>query len=76
MLNDNAAINSARGLEGAVNSRFQTDEAKLNEVYQTLYSRTPTDDEAKWALAYLKQSDKPWTLYQVLLCANEFLHVE
>ena len=76
MLNDNAAINSARGLEGAVNSRFQTDEAKLNAVYQTLYSRTPTDDEAKWALAYLKQSDKPWTLYQGLLCANEFLHIE
>ena len=76
MLNDNAAINAARGLAGAVGNRHKTDKARLNAVYQTLYTRPPTAEETKWALAYLKQTDKPWTLYHVLLCANEFLHVE
>ena len=76
MLNDNAAINAARGLANAAGSRYKTNETRLNAVFKTLYSRPPSADEAKWALDYLKQTDKPWTLYHVLLCANEFLHVE
>ena len=76
MLNDSAAINAARGLAGAVGNRHKTDQARLNAIYQTLYTRPPTADETKWAMAYLKQTYKPWTLYHVLLCANEFLHVE
>jgi len=76
MLNDVAAINAAHGLEDALNNKHKRDEAKLNTVYQALYTRSPSDNETKWALEYLKQTDKPWTLYHVLLCANEFLHVE
>ena len=76
MLNDVAAINAAHGLEDALNNKHKRDEAKLNTVYQALYTRSPSDNETKWALEYLKQTDKPWTLYHVLFCANEFLHVE
>ena len=76
MLNDNATINAARGLAEAVGNRHKTDQARINAVYQTLFTRPPTANETKWALAYLKQTDKPWTLYHVLLCANEFLHIE
>ena len=76
MLNDAAAIKAAHGLESALNNKHKRNAAKLNTVYHTLYTRSPSDNEAKWALAYLRQTDKPWTLYHVLLCANEFLHVE
>ena len=65
-----------RGLAEAVGNLHKTDQARLNAIYQTLYNRPPTADETKWAMAYLKQTDKPWTLYHVLLCANEFLHLE
>jgi len=76
MLNDAAAIKAAHGLESALNNKHKRNGAKLITVYHTLYTRSPSDNEAKWALAYLRQTDKPWTLYHVLLCANEFLHVE
>ena len=76
MLNDRAAVNAARSLANAVGNRYRTNEARLDAVFKTLYSRPPSADEAKWAMAYLVQTDKPWTLYHVLLCANEFLHVE
>ena len=76
MLNDAAAIKAAHGLESALNNKHKRNAAKLNTVYHTLYTRSPSDNESKWALAYLRQTDKPWTLYHVLLCANEFLHVE
>ena len=76
MLNDAASINAAHGLESALNNNHKRNAAKLNTVYHALYTRSPSDNESKWALAYLRQTDKPWTLYHVLLCANEFLHVE
>jgi len=76
MLNDKASINAARGLANTVGKRQKTNKARINAVFHTLYTRPPTSDEANWALAYLKQTDKPWTFYHVLLCANEFLHVE
>ena len=76
MLNDAAVINAARGLESALNSNGNSNVAKLNSAYHALYSRSPSDNEVKWCLAYLRHTDKPWTLYHVLLCANEFLHIE
>ena len=77
MLNDNAAINAARGLANAAGSRYKT-RAKPGSIgcsKRYTRGRPLPANETKWALDYLKQTDKPWA-FHVLLCANEFLHVE
>jgi len=69
LLNDRAAVESARGLE-----RLLGDD--ITAAFLTMFGRKPSAEETQWANDYLKTTAKPWTLYHVLLCSNEFLHIE
>lgn len=58
----------------------ENDEARVNAIYQRVYSRHPEPDEITLALDYIQsQADKPesWSrLVHVLLAANEFHFVD
>ena len=69
LLNDRAVVDSARGLE-----RLFGDD--ITAVFLAIFGRKPSAEETRWSSDYLETTPKPWTLYHVLLCSNEFLYVE
>jgi hypothetical protein len=56
------------------------DKTRINQAYEKLYSRPPTESETKVGVAFLENAtDKPnaWRRYaQVLLSAHEFMQVQ
>jgi hypothetical protein len=52
---------------------------KLDQIYRTVFARSPTDDESKLSLQFLGESptDELWSeLVQALLMSNEFVFVD
>ncbi len=76
LLNDEAAIESARNLDRNLSNFFPKIDDRVRAAYRALYGREPSPLETAHATEYLRTTDKPWTFYHVLLCSNEFLHIE
>ena len=76
MLNDKATIESARQLHQRIIKQHKTSTDQITAAYRILFSRSPSPLEIVRGSEFLKTSDKPWTFYHVLLCSNEFLHIE
>ncbi len=90
MMNNPGLIEQAGRLMAIVlrNPRFGTDRARLNALYEKLFSRPATGQELDWGLSFLKSygadeagavgvgdSDIAWVaLGQTLLISNEFVH--
>ena len=74
----------ARRLAAGVHTAATDDTGRLNNLYQRVFSRLPTDDERSMGLQYIAAAQttaseklSPWDrLAQVLLMTNEFLFVD
>jgi hypothetical protein len=76
LLNDSLVTEAAQHIASKFKKSLSPLPEQISEIYLSLYGRKPTRTEMEIALNYLKTAKKPWTFYQVLLCSNEFLHIE
>ena len=85
LLNNPFILHVANEVGASVVRREIEDGDRLHLAYEMVYSRTPRDDEYKLGLLLLKQARearegddiKAWADFcHVLLCSNEFLHID
>ena len=78
MMNSRFMMARARDLVIRLHARHKDDDtARIHDAYRLLYSRQPTRQETDLGLEYVSGHPGRWQQYaQVLLCANEFMHIE
>src|SRR5262249_21944898 len=80
LLNKPLAVEQAKALADRLVASGKDDKARLERAYALLYGRPPTKAEVGIGLGFLKAAGgaaQAWEEYaQVLLCANEFVHVD
>ena len=78
MLNDRAVVEASRQLSERLQSMMKGDRSQIGVAYESLYGREPRENELRAGLEFLRQqsSERRWTYFQVLLCANEFMYLE
>ena len=88
LLNSPFMLNRAKALVARLEGMADTNEQRIHHAYQLLFSRSPSDEEARIGLEFLAQKSDAttaesassditqWQLYaQTLLSSNEFMFV-
>jgi Protein of unknown function (DUF1553)/Protein of unknown function (DUF1549) len=84
LLNSNLVLDWAHGFaERVLNDKGLSPEAQVDRAYKLAYGRTPSDDERRMGLDFLKQQERVAGTWEnaladfchVLLNSNEFLYV-
>ena len=81
LMNSQFMINRAKALMSRLHNEAKTDGERIERAYRLLYGRPPREQEKALGLEFLAGKDvqarlSPWEQYaQVLLSANEFMHI-
>lgn len=74
LMNDASVIDAAKATYQHLSKGHPDD--MIRHLWWLVYGRTPTPPEQESAQAFIKSSSHPWMLCHVLLCSNEFLHID
>ncbi len=81
LMNSDFMVQRAKSLVARIQSYSPSDEARIRQAYELLYSRSPETVELKMGLAFLNatkdgQELSSWDRFaQVLLSSNEFMYI-
>lgn len=78
MMNDASVIKASRAIAERLFATGDPKDTLIDDVYRLIYGRLATPREQTAGVAFLNGLDpsERWTYFQVLLCANEFIHVD